>query len=428
MPDYRKKRRNKIPFSQPKAKKAKVERKSSREDIEMTPSGINKKTARPKNDMRVVMGRKLEQKRKAKLAFAVAAVVLVLVMLFQIVLPAGIFETVSSTLALIGSGSYPIEPDGNRAVSVISRGSYYYVLTDETVNAYSNSGKRLLSYAHGFENPVIKTSQTRAIVFDQGGDEVLVFSVGDLKHKLQTKHAVITAAISDSGRFAVAVNSDKYTSAVTVYDKSGENVVYEWYSAEDIINNVALAPNGKKMAVSVLNADSGRFNCKLSVLNFKSATPLYTKSYGDALIYTLDSTHGSSFAAVTSNRIDFIKWSNYKTKEYQNEYNTAFFRAGKGGYVVVYNRDRDKTDNRIAVFSKSGKPKYEIEYKGIISDIRVSGGHIYCISDTAVNLVSNKGEILRSASCGFDAVALSITGTNTVAVISDSEIDKIKLE
>ena len=38
------------------------------------------------------------------------------------------------------------------------------------------------------------------------------------------------------------------------------------------------------------------------------------------------------------------------------------------------------------------------------------------------------GEVLRSAECGFGAVRISVTGTNSVAVITDNQIYKIQLE
>ena len=163
-------------------------------------------------------------------------------------------------------------------------------------------------------------------------------------------------------------------------------------------------------------------------MNFGSATPEYSADFPNTVVYSIDATHGCSFAAVTSNGIKFIKWSKFKANDYGNEYNTAFFRAGKGGYLAVFNRESDKTDNRIAVFSKSGELKYELHYKGIISDIRLYGGHIYCISDTNVFLLSSEGKILRTAACGFGAVKLNVNATNTVAVITDNKIEKLELE
>jgi len=349
------------------------------------------------------------------------------VMVLQLILPAGIIETVSNSLSLLGSGSYPIELESTETINAVSYGSYYYVLTNSYINAYNSSGKELFSHAHGFEKPIIKTSSSRAIVFNQGGNSALIFNQSGLKETITTEKEIITAAISDSGAYAFSTLSDKYTSAVTVYSKRNK-VLYEWFSAENTINNVAIAPNGKKIAVSGFNSSIGKYKSIVSVLNYKSATPEYTENFEGSLIYNIDTSAQRGFTIVSANKILFVKWSNLKKQEYANDYNLSHYKAGKNGSVAVFNRESDKTDNKIEVYTKSGERKAEFSYKGIISDIQVFGNHIYCMSETDIYLLSDSGEVLRTASCGFGAVRMVVTGTNNVAVITDNEIEKIKLE
>lgn len=426
MPDYKKRKHNKL-FSAPaKVQKSRIKSKTQSEDIKMSPSKRSEDKSNS-SGMKVVKGRKLENKRRFK-AFAVAAsAIIIVVLLFQIILPAGIIEGISSAIALVGTGSYPIELGGTETVNTVSRGSYYYVLSNTDIVAFNNSGKSLFSFTHGYENPVLKVSATRAMVFEQGGNEALIFDLKGLKTTAKTEKSIITGAVSDSGRYALVTLSDKYASAVTVYDKK-DNAVYEWYSAENTVNNVAVSPNGKKIAVSSFNANSGQFNSTLSVLNFKSADPEFSETFNNLLIYNIDSSFKSGFTVITENNIKFIKWHKYKQETYKNDYATSVFRTGPNGCVAVFNRESDKTDNRIAVFSKSGKLIAEFNYKGIVSDIAVRGNHIYCMSDTEIFLLDKSGKVLRSASCGFGAVRLNVASTNSVIVLTDNKIEKLGLE
>lgn len=426
MPDYKKRKHNKL-FSAPaKVQKSRIKSKPQSEDIKMSPSKRSEDESNS-SGMKVVKGRKLENKRRFK-AFAVAvSAILIVVLLFQIILPAGIIEGISSAIALVGTGSYPIELGGTETVNTVSRGSYYYVLSNTDIVAFNNSGKSLFSFTHGYENPVLKVSATRAMVFEQGGNEALIFDLKGLKTTAKTEKSIITGAVSDSGRYALVTLSDKYASAVTVYDKK-DNAVYEWYSAENTVNNVAVSPNGKKIAVSSFNANSGQFNSTLSVLNFKSADPEFSETFNNLLIYNIDSSFKSGFTVITENNIKFIKWHKYKQETYKNDYSTSVFRTGPNGCVAVFNRESDKTDNRIAVFSKSGKLTAEFNYKGIVSDIAVRGNHIYCMSDTEIFLLDKSGKVLRSASCGFGAVRLNVASTNSVIVLTDNKIEKLGLE
>ena len=264
-------------------------------------------------------------------------------------------------------------------------------------------------------------------MFEQGGKQVLIFTNSGIKENFTTEREIITATISDSGTYALATGSDQYTAAVAVYSKRN-NKLYEWFSAEKIVNNLALSPNGKKMVVSSFGSANGKYDSEINVLEFDSATPVYKKSFENNLVYSIDAAYKRGFIVVTKNSAEFTSWHKYKVKEYKSEYDASMFRTGKSEYVVVFNRESDKTDNHIAVFSKSGKLKYELNYKGTISDIAVFGGHIYCMSETDISQFKSDGSVLRNADCGFGSVRLAVTSASSCAVITDNKIEKIKLE
>lgn len=431
MPDYKKKKVNRLRGA-PRPKKSRRAAIPENDDIAMTSTppkrrGEPKKAEQPVSNMRVVNGKKLERKRKLRISFSAVAAAAVVIVILHLILPVGIFENVQNLTALIGSGGYPAEINSTEVLNAVSRGNYYYVLTDTRLNAYSNGGKEIYSYSHGFENPVLKTSKTRAMVFSQGGTEAYIYNLAEFKNAVSTEKEIITANISDSGTYALVTRSDSYASVVSVYNKN-DKLVYEWYSSEDTVNNVAVSPNGKKIAVSAFNATSGDYSAKVCVLSFDSATAEYTESYSGSPVYGIDTMSNAGFSVITENGIQFIKWSKFQKEEYKNDYSAAMFRSASGGSVAVFNRSSDKTDNRIAVFNSKGKLKSEFEFKGIISDIEIRGGHIYCISDTYVYLLSENGEVLRKAECGFGAVRISVTGTNSAAVITDNQINIIQLE
>ena len=423
MPDYKKQKRRK---ALPKPKKNKAKNiKSNDTDIIMTPHKRSK-LQKTQNDMKLVRGRKEEKKKRAKRWVAVALCLVLAVTLLNTILPAGIIRTVSNSLALIGTGNYPVSLESSDTLSVESMGSYYYILSDTSLSAYSNSGKKLYSYVHGFEKPILKCSKWGAMLFGQSENTVLIFDLKKLKKTIETKKAIINGNISDSGGYAVITQSDNYASAVTVYNRYGKEL-YEWYSAEDTVNSVTIAPNYKKIAVSSFKVVNGEYLSKVSVLNFESATPEYTEEYKGGLVYNLSSSASGRFTVVTSNGIDFIKWRKYSKTQYKNDYNITLLREASHGMVAVFSRESNRTDNKIAVFSKTGKMKFEFDFKGIISDIRFFGGHIYCMSDTDVFLIDETGKTVKKTSCGFGSVRLVVTGSNTVAVVTDNKIERIKL-
>lgn len=424
MPDYKKRKRNKI-LSPPKTVKKSRVKKDNDNDIKMT-SG-EKKQYRKTNNIKVIEGRKLERKRKLKVYSVIVAVLLAVILILQCILPAGIIESVKIGTKLLGAGSYPVTLAGSQTLNTVSKSGYYYVLSNSHLTAFSNSGKTVFNFEHGFEKPVLKTSAGGALVYNQGSKEVLVFDINGLKHSFLAENNILAANISNLGSFAVATVSDKYASAVTVYNNNAKKI-YEWYSAEDTVNAVALSKNGKKLAVSVFNSQNGEFVSKVNVLNFKSATPEYSEAFENTYVYNLHSDFSNGFAVITSNKIKFIKWRGFKFNEYKSDYTLSIFKSFKNGYVAVFNRQSDKTDNKIAVLSSNGKIKYEVTYSGIISDITVSGSHIYCMSDTEILVVNKDGNLASKTNFGFGGVGISVLSSNQAAVITDNKIEKIKLD
>ena len=427
MPDYKKKRINRFKPA-PRRKRA----LPTDEDIKMTPADKRRKKSEkpektPEMPLRVVNGKKLERRRKTGMFFSAALIIALILTVFQLVLPAGITENTENLISLIGKGSYPISLESTETQSAVSRGSYYYVLTDTRLNAFANGGKEIYSHSHGFENPVMKTSSTRALVFDQGGNEAYIYNLHELKSSINSDAEIINAAVSDSGVYAVVTRSESYASVVTVYSKRGKKI-YTWYSSADTVNNVAVAPNGKKIAVSTFNSTNGKFVSKIGILNFDSANPISSVDVEGGPVITLNSFHRAGFIAATENKLYFINWSGKNNTEYKNDYTLSRLSAGSGGTVAVFNRENDRADNRIVLFGTNGQLKKEFEFKGTVGDIAVSGGHIYCISDTEVFLYGSDGKLLRKAECGFGGVKIAPLGRTHAAVITDNRIDRIQFE
>lgn len=425
MPDYRKKRRNRF-VSSPKKSTVRKTSKNNANDIKMT-SEKSKKTQKNAVNMKVVNGGKAERRRRVKAGLSFIACIAIVVFVFELILPAGIFKTVSNSLAVMGNGNYPVYLESSDTIDVQSLGSYYYLLSNTELSVFSNSGKKIYTYTHGFEKPILKSSRWGALLFDQGDNNILVFDLKKLKNTVTSKYAIINADISDSGEYALVTESDGYAGAVTVYSRYGKQL-YEWYSAEDIISDVAIHSGRKRIAISAFKAENGEYKSKVSVLKFDSATPEFTVDYSGKLIYSLDSKTTSGITVTTDSGVDFLKWKKAEKKEYKNEYSTSIVRNTSHGTVAVFNRKSDPTNNKIAVLSKKGNLNFEFEFKGIISDIYLFGGHIYCMSDTDIYILDKDGKVLKSTSCGFGGVRMIVTGSNNIAVITDNKIEKIKLD
>ena len=69
----------------------------------------------------------------------------------------------------------------------------------------------------------------------------------------------------------------------------------------------------------------------------------------------------------------------------------------------------------------------EFKYNGNITDIAPYGNHIYCLTDNNIIILDKEGNVLRSGKSGYGAVRIKVLDSNSVAVISNTSIEKITL-
>ena len=125
---------------------------------------------------------------------------------------------------------------------------------------------------------------------------------------------------------------------------------------------------------------------------------------------------------LTSEGGSFVDWSKYRKSDIKNESEMDMFRRGNGAAVMVFNRSSDRSDNKVLLVSQNGEKQTEFGFKGVISDIEYSGGHIYIISDTAVYSYSKKGELLQSGECDYGCKRFAVISADKLAVMIDNRI------
>lgn len=420
MPDYKRKKVKR--GLKPKRKEIVVS-----DNIPMTDSKRHKKeNVVPENNIKVIRGAKLKRKRRITFLLAITSVILVTCIILSLVLPVSLYENIVNTFALIGSGSYPKEINGNLTLNTISNGSYYYVLTDTNITAYSNSGKQVFTDMHGFANPALSISETRALVFDQGGKNLYIYNLSGRIDSIETENDIINASISRSGAVAVSIHSNKYTSVVKVYDKNSE-LMYTWNSAKDIANNVMVNPEGDRVAISTMNATSGQYNSKVMILGFNSADPLHTAELGNSIVLSLANTD-DGISVITNNKYKYIHWSEFTTNDITTSGEVNIFRRSSEGILLVFNRANDRSDNTVVLISEDGEKINEFKIKNTITDIQYSDNKVYYISDTIAEILNEKGSVLRKGSCAFGTTFFAVLSSDSLAVINDNKILKINIE
>ena len=113
--------------------------------------------------------------RKLRILAAMVFVIVLICIALDFILPVGLIEGITNFSAGLGGGAYPISVYGSDVLDIKASSIDYFMLTDTKLSALNDSGKEIISITHGFSNPFMVTSESRALIFDQGGNEVSVY-------------------------------------------------------------------------------------------------------------------------------------------------------------------------------------------------------------------------------------------------------------
>lgn len=171
-----------------------------------------------------------------------------------------------------GGDGYPVPITGSSVVSMKSSGTQAAVLTDTSLLMYNTAGAEIVNRGHTYANPLLDTAGGYVLVAELGGNRYLLGNKKETVYSGQVANAILGAAVDSEGRVALATESTQsYMSEVLVLDRDGAEL-FHWYSVDQTVVDVALSPNGKRVAVLGLSAESGLM---------KSTVQIFTLAGGD---------------------------------------------------------------------------------------------------------------------------------------------------
>ena len=358
---------------------------------------------------------------------AVAAVIIGVNALWQ----STFVEKISREIASMGTGEgYPVIMEGKAVKDIYNFGPDLVVLTDTSLQVYNSSAKKLQDTQHGIANPIAEFSDVRMLIYEPNGKNVSVYSATKKLFDKSVDNAITSAAISNSGVYAIATQGTRDASVLYVYNKASD-IMFTWYS-EERISDVAVSPNGRYITVSTLTVNNGVIVTKLYTFDSSSksqkslcelkdemAVNIAYKDNSQMFLVTDANTYTVSIKGETVNKYSYeqntlsgcdIDASNnvvLMLGEYEDLRKTEFvILDGNCNEVANFEFESDvidfKAQNNITVLTEYGV--YEYDYSGVlnaslelVSGRRVAcgSGYVYaCTSDGIEKLATKSGDVV----------------------------------
>ena len=303
--------------------------------------------------------------------------------------------------------------------------------------AYLNQqGEEQWNQAYQIKNPTVVTGDESAIIFDKGGNDVVIFKKDGEKGEIHTTLPIEKAKVSDQG-IVCAVLKDGSSPKIVCYDTAG-NILVEHKTSLNGTGypiDVAISPDGKVMQVVYLYTQDGSVTSRIAYYNFGSAGENETDYQ-----VTLEEYKGTLMAEgfFMSQNISAVVGDNMLTI-YQGESipkETSQIKVDKeiksvfhdGKCIGLILKNEGKGGYELRLYNTSGKQILSKDFTGDYGNVKLSGGQVimYDGNNCSIFLKSGVQKFEGEVETNIREI-FPIMGVNKYIVISANGMENVRL-
>ncbi|MBR5873070.1 MAG: hypothetical protein IKZ06_05440 [Oscillospiraceae bacterium] len=334
---------------------------------------------------------------------------------------AGIIGDRIASSASAGEG-FPVDVSGTNVLKTFSVGEHFGVLTDISYALYAENGKQLLAAQHDFANPVVETSGRRFLIYDQGGNHLVVRMRDKILFEKQFEYKIISADLSFDGTLTVVTSAQRYASKVHVFDSDYQEEIFTWSAADEYVVSASASEKEKTVAAAALSAnESGEIVTTVHIFTTEAAVELAKKEFKGASVLSLEFDSDGDIKlicdtlAATLSRDGKILGSCGLGSVPVACHNIS----GTDGAALVFDRFTEERATDILFLDKTFAEAKNLSVSGryVCSDRSENNTAVYC-SGTAF-VYNNDGEATAVLSSEQDAVMIKLIREYLFAVTRD---------
>lgn len=282
-----------------------------------------------------------------------------------------------------------------------------YVLTDNEITSLSSRGSVLGDRILNFTDPMIKSGSAYAIAYDRQGSSYLLFGrKGVVKEgKTESEKQIITATVTDDGKYLIASRSTEATSELTYYSKSGE-ILFRWLCTNEHIISADISSNGNSLVCAALYSDEGKILTKVYYFDINSSDNNQEYTFNSTAAVDCFFTSSRNAVVVCSDKRIFVKCTKDDFEPIICEYDASILMRStdeKGNTAVLCEKSDDVENYKLTLYSNTNQVIFELDVPSDINDIACFGKKVYLLTNEKIIKVSDfdKTEdiIITESSC-----------------------------
>ncbi len=339
---------------------------------------------------------------------------------------------VFTAFSVKGNDAFPYVTDAGSVVRMVPIGGGVGVLRMDRFDILTKSGATLQSVQHTYTSPAVEVCGGRALLYDRGGTRYMLLSktgklrTGQIKEKDDTDDKtdkkdkqILTAALDEHGRIAIAVSSENTKSVLTVYKANGAGL-YQYKCVSEYITDIAFTPNG--IAMTVVGAKNATAYSRLLSMRFGKTELLADYTYDDTSLFHVHAS-GNTVTACSSTLLTTLHRKVQQPDVLFGSDTLQFFCADESGKstltLLTYGNEHE---SKLRGLSAKGETAFETECGEKIKDTSRSSVYTCVLTDDAVLTYNNAGACVGTLTLTQAARGICVND-RTVFVLFNDHID-----
>jgi len=321
-------------------------------------------------------------------------------------------ETVKSAKFSFDAYSDNIFEELNGGLVAVSASAY---------QVFDSTGEIVGRGTKAFSNPAADSGDGGAVLWSQGGKDVMLVAANGATKTIDSENAVISADINDGGYVAVASEQSGYKGLVTVYDPQGE-AIYKWYSGSGYLIDAAVNNSNTGMAALTVSDNGSR----LVAYSFGSEEEQGAYNESESVYFDIGYIAENRICAVADSKAVFVSGKCEYNAEYSFEgwYLKDYSLDGNGYAVFVLSKYRTGGETMIVTVDAGGNVKGSVSISTDVRAISVRGKYIaVTFADSMALYNSELGEVGRVEDAAGAEKALAGGSGKLIAVSANGAVE-----
>lgn len=318
-------------------------------------------------------------------------------------------------------GSFPLEISGTTVHSVFPCGGNIGVLTDTSYQLFSPSGGELLSEQHGMTNPAVSSMGRRFVIFDRGGNSLIVRTRDRILFENTFPHSIIDASVSQDGLLTVVTSSQRFSSQVVVYDADFSGEIFNWSSGAYVLF-AGVSPDGHTVAAVSVGARRGDIYSTVHILSVDAPEELAKRQFESVLPLNVSFTRSGDIKLICDKLFAVVSKDGAVLGKNAFTSRLLSFSSpdDNGNTVLVFDKYTELRSGEAVFINELGEVVSNAMVEGEVRGVSASGGRVAIYTPDNISLFATDGTPLGVCADSPEVLHASLVDSDVYAVSRNS--------